>query len=385
MNFFVIFFTIYGSMNVYFFLRARAVFPFGIASTIITCLFVAVMTFAPWLVRVSERAGLENFTLIFAYISFTWMGVILIFFVTGVCTDLFRLLVYVTEILLGKNFSAIISAPRAYFFICLCSSVFVVIYGSFEARNIKTEHIVIESRKIPAEVGTLRIAQISDVHLGMIVGENRLKSIIAEVQKAKPDILVSTGDLLDGQPDKVEVYIDQIKDIYTPHGKYAVTGNHEVYFDRFHRRGLSKEMTENAGFRMLDTISPVYVRPGLITLVGVDDEAGSGYKSGNDTREESLCSRIDKSQFTVLLKHRPVPYTGNACTYDLQLSGHTHKGQIFPFFLLTRLYFKYYGGLYPLNNGAFLYVNRGSGTWGPPIRFLAPPEVTVIDIVHKEN
>jgi hypothetical protein len=97
-----------------------------------------------------------------------------------------------------------------------------------------------------------------------------------------------------------------------------------------------------------------------------------------------LCSINDPSQFTVLLKHRPVPYYGPSCAFDLQLSGHTHKGQIFPFHLLTRLFFKYYAGLYELSNKTHLYVSRGSGTWGPPIRFLAPPEVTIIDVVvHK--
>src|SRR5690606_29704209 len=125
--------------------------------------------------------------------------------------------------------------------------------------------------------------------------------------------------------------------------------------------------------------------PGLIDLAGVDDDAVRGWHHGDGAREASLCSMIDKSRFTVLLKHRPVPYDGPACTYDLQLSGHTHKGQIFPFYFVTKFFFQYYAGLYKLSNGGYLYVSRGSGTWGPPIRFLAPPEVTVIDLVHKAN
>ena len=124
---------------------------------------------------------------------------------------------------------------------------------------------------------------------------------------------------------------------------------------------------------------------GILNIVGVGDEAGGGFRKGDNTNEESLCSKIEPSQFTVLLKHRPVPYTGTLCAFDLQLSGHTHKGQIFPFFFITRLFFQHYAGLYELSNKTYLYVSRGSGTWGPPIRFLASPEVTIIDLVHRAN
>jgi len=83
----------------------------------------------------------------------------------------------------------------------------------------------------------------------------------------------------------------------------------------------------------------------------------------------------------VLLKHQPVVSKASQGLFDLQLSGHTHKGQIFPFSLITKLFYRMHTGLSTLDDNAKLYVNRGSGTWGPPIRFLSPPEVTVIDIV----
>lgn len=372
-------------MHLHVFIKMRAAFSPAIPVSIIICLLMVFMIVAPMLTRLAERTGHETFAIFLAYAGYYWMGAILIFFVTGVCTDLFRLLAHTAGILLGRNASFITSAHLVYFLICLSASLFVMIYGSLEARNIRTEHIVIESEKIPASVGKVRIVQISDVHLGLIVGEERLRNIIRTIQGTSPDILVSTGDLLDGQPDKVDSFIEQLHNVEVPHGKYAVSGNHEVYFDRSHGSGLSRELTEKAGFQWLGRDNPVHDMPGIITLVGVDDEAGRGYKSGDNTREESLCSNLNESMFTVLLKHRPVPYTGNACTYDLQLSGHTHKGQIFPFFLITRLYFKYYEGFYPLKNGTFLYVNRGTGTWGPPIRFLAPPEVTIIDLVHNPS
>ena len=337
------------------------------------------MILAPILVRVSEKAGLEGIARILAYIGYIWMAAILIFFVTGILTDIFRLIIYGLGSLLSKDFSFITSAHPIYFFMCLFAALFVVVYGFFEARNIRTEYIFIPTNKISADVGRVRIAQISDVHLGLIVGEERLRTIIQAVQQAKPDILVSTGDLVDAQLDNIDKLADLLKTVDTKYGKFAVTGNHEFY------AGLERSLkiTEMAGFTVLRGRSVVI--PGLITIAGVDDEAVRGWLKGDNTEENKLCSEIDNSQFTVLLKHRPVVYKGSLCSYDLQLSGHTHKGQIFPFGLITRLFFETYYGFFDFKNGTYMYVSRGSGTWGPPIRFLAPPEVTIIDLVHKSN
>ena len=166
------------------------------------------MILAPILVRVSEKAGLEALARILAYVGYTWMGALLVFFVTGILADIFRLIIYVSGTVFSKDFSFITSAHLFFFFTCLFLTLFVVVYGSFEARNIRTEYIFIPTNKISADVGRVRIAQISDVHLGIIIGEKRIKSIVNAIQQAKPDILVSTGDLVDGQLDNLESLSD---------------------------------------------------------------------------------------------------------------------------------------------------------------------------------
>jgi hypothetical protein len=98
--------------------------------------------------------------------------------------------------------------------------------------------------------------------------------------------------------------------------------------------------------------------------------------------EKSLLSSSSAKLFTLLLKHRPEVDKKAAGLFDLQLSGHIHGGQIFPFRYVTDLVYPYGTGFFNLSNYGHLYVNRGSGTWGPPIRFLAPPEVTIIDLLH---
>jgi len=116
----------------------------------------------------------------------------------------------------------------------------------------------------------------------------------------------------------------------------------------------------------------------------VDDIRANPYGRHKKTSEKQLLSELPENRFTVLLKHRPFVESENEGLFDLQLSGHTHGGQIFPFNLIINLLYPIDKGLFPLWDGAFLYVNRGSGTWGPPMRFLAPPEVTIIDLVHGE-
>jgi predicted MPP superfamily phosphohydrolase len=99
--------------------------------------------------------------------------------------------------------------------------------------------------------------------------------------------------------------------------------------------------------------------------------------------EKDILAKIPRNKFTLLLKHQPRIDRPSVGLFDLQLSGHAHKGQIFPFTLVTRIIFPLNAGDYDLGKGSLLHVSRGSGTWGPPVRFLAPPEVTIIELVRK--
>jgi hypothetical protein len=227
-------------------------------------------------------------------------------------------------------------------------------------------------------VNRLRIVQISDVHLGLIVREDRLRTIINVVKELQPDILVSTGDLVDGQINELDGLSDLFKEINPVFGKFAITGNHEFY------AGLDQAIafTEKAGFTLLRG-KAVNIN-GVINIAGVDDRTAERYGLYADINEAKLLSGLDQEVFTLLLKHRPRVHEGSTGLFDLQLSGHTHKGQIFPFSLVTAMYFPMDSGFINLPARSSLYVSRGTGTWGPPMRFLSPPEITVFDIVSKK-
>lgn len=372
------FFLIYGSVHFYAFLKAKAAFAFGATTSIYLILFMLVMISAPLIVHLLEQAKLEFFARLIAYIGYTWLGVLFLFFSYSVAIDIYRLLVYSGGIILKKNLSDITISTRYAFFLPLFFSLLTSIYGYFEARDIRTERVLIKTSKIPAEVRSLKIVQISDIHLGLIVREERLKRILRKVKVENPDILVSTGDLADGQVCNLNGLEDLLKEIKPRYGKFAITGNHEFY------AGLenSQCFTENAGFTFLRGEARTVAE--TLTIAGIDDPAGKRYGLVKDISEKELLSRIPRGNFILFLKHRPLVDKDAVGLFDLQLSGHIHRGQIFPFSIATGFYYPVNSGRLKLPNNSFMYVSRGAGTWGPPIRFLSPPEVAVIELVRGD-
>jgi predicted MPP superfamily phosphohydrolase len=377
--FFIIFFTLYGLLHLYAFLKAKAALSLNAQQSILIILFMALMTFAPAIIRYLESFGLEFLARTMSYIGYLWMGVLILFFSLAVCIDIYRLVIYLGNFMASRDMSALYPSVKVSFFIPILFALTAAGYGFFEAQNIRLENITVKTSGIPEEISRFRIVQISDVHLGLLVRESRLKKILAKVQEANPDLLVCTGDLVDGQINNLEGLAEMLQSIQPGYGKFAITGNHEYY------AGLHQSLAfiKKAGFTILRGQS-VDVS-GIITLAGVDDQTGRQFNSYKGNTEQEVLSGLDREKFTILLKHRPLIDKDSLGLFDLQLSGHTHKGQIFAFNLVTKLYFPRHAGYVSLPNSSHLYISRGSGTWGPPIRFFSPPEVTVIDLVREET
>ena len=372
------FLLIYGGFHLYFFMRIKAAFAMPGALLLSLAFFLVIMVAAPILVRLSERSGFSELAVFLAYLGYIWMGIIFLFAAASLAVDCYRVLAWGTNFLLHKKFLLTLSAKMT-FLIPLVFALLISLIGSFEAWNIQIEKITLASPKISAAINGLRIVQISDVHLGLIVRHKRLAKILAVVEKARPDILVSTGDLVDGQINDLAGLAEMLQDIKPRYGKYAVTGNHEFY------AGLQEALafTERAGFTVLRGKGlPI---ADLLNIAGVDDRTGIYWDNVPEASETEMLRSLNTKNFTLLLKHRPEVDKESLGLFDLQLSGHTHKGQIFPFNIVTLLYFPiHWGCLNPIDH-CFLYVSRGSGTWGPPIRFLSPPEVTLIELISESS
>jgi len=377
--FLTVFLSLYSGLHLYGFLSVKRALVPGPKTNTAVILFMVLMIFAPIIIRFLERNDLVTPARFFAYIGYIWMGILFLFFSFAVALDAYRLILEVIQRTFNSDFSRFSLSKAQCFFIPLWLSVGITIFGFFEALNIKTERVIIRTDTITQKIGRLKIVQISDVHLGLIVGKHRLQSIVEQIKAEKPDILVSTGDLVDGQMNNLSGLAGMIREIPTKYGKYAVMGNHEFY------AGLQEalKVTTDAGFRVLR--GEGLNIPGVINIAGVDDPAGKRFGLESNVSEKALLSKLPRKNFTLLLKHRPWLSEAEVGLFDLQLSGHTHKGQIFPFSLIVKLFYPNFSGLISLDNNSYLYVSRGTGTWGPPVRFLAPPEVTVIELVHESK
>ncbi len=375
--FLTIFFILYAALHCYAFIKARAAFAFGAGAGVTLALFMLVMLFMPFIIHYLEKYGYDTAARPTAFAGYTWMGVLFLFCSAAMPIDCYRLAVHAAGFFSKKNLAYISVSDYHLFMAALIISLAAAVYGYFEAKDIRTERLVIKTPKISRELGRIRIVQISDVHLGLIVREERLKKILDAVKKAGPDMLVSTGDLVDGQISHRNGLAAMLQEINPRYGKFAITGNHEFY------AGLEQSLnfTKEAGFTILSGSAV----SGPIIVAGVDDPTAKAFGLSSSITEKTLLQKLPSNKFIILLKHRPLVDKNSGGLFDLQLSGHVHKGQIFPFSLLTKIYYPVYAGYEKLPGNAHLYVSRGSGTWGPPIRFLAPPEVTVIDLVNNAD
>jgi predicted MPP superfamily phosphohydrolase len=327
------------------------------------------MILAPVGTRLLERAGYILPAQIFAYGGYTWLGFIFTVFWLSVVSFAIDVLARLMGLFAHVHLPAL--SGRTPVLLLLCLAVAICIYGYVDAKKIRVERVQLKTEKLPVGVDRLKIAQISDVHLGLIVRDGRLTSIVEKICSENPDLLVSTGDLVDGDIDSLNGLAHLLRDLQPRYGKFAVTGNHEVIAGL----GKSIEVTNAFGFKLLRGRAENVA--GVFNIAGVDDPM-----VGPGVSEADVLTSVRNGLLTVFLKHRPDVEERSKGLFDLQLSGHTHRGQIFPFNFVTGRVYPMQNGLYKLEKGAWLYTSRGSGTWGPPIRVLSPPEVTIIELTR---
>lgn len=360
-------FLLYGGIQLYDVARVDAGLALSLPGTAALVAWAALMTVMPLLVWRWERRGWHRWVLAGAWVGYGWMGVSFLFFWISLAVSLAGALLP----LAGADSG--LSARTGFLWACALTTV-VAVYGFLDARRPQIERITLRTPKLTARSRPLRIALISDVHLGAMIGARRLRTILDKLRALDPDVLVSAGDLVDGQADHLNGLAPMLAEFQPRYGKFAVTGNHECFV------GLDRALAfhERAGFTMLrGTAAEI---DGAVTIAGVDDPTGHRMGLPVSTDERALLQGSDPDRFTILVKHQPRLDPQSIGKFDLQLSGHVHKGQIFPFGLLVRLTYPVATGLNALAGGGWLYVSRGTGTWGPPFRVAAAPEITLIEI-----
>jgi predicted MPP superfamily phosphohydrolase len=238
--------------------------------------------------------------------------------------------------------------------------------------DVETREVEVKLPRLPRALSGLTVVQLTDVHIGPTIGRNFLEHVVEKSNAHRPDAIVITGDLVDGSVASLRHHVEPLAKLKARYGVYFVTGNHEYY------SGADEWMAEldRLGIRVLRNERVLLGdRDAGIDLAGVDDQHAHGDGHGADY-ERPFRGR-DAERELIVLAHQPSQIAHLAAAQPgLQISGHTHGGQIWPFGALVRLNQPYIAGLYRHDDLAQIYVSRGTGYWGPPMRLFCPAEIS---------
>jgi len=236
--------------------------------------------------------------------------------------------------------------------------------------------VPVRLRRLDPALRGFRIAVVSDIHLGPLAGRAHTERIVETINAAEPDLVAIVGDLVDGTVEELGAAAEPLRDLSSAEGTFFVTGNHEYFVEdpaswltELERLGVQPLRNENTAIR----------RGGAgFDLVGINDFAGATRDDPPDF--DRAMAGADPSRPTILLAHQPVLVSEAAARgVDLQLSGHTHGGQMWPFHYVVRMVQPSLAGLSTVDDTQ-LYVTRGAGFWGPPVRIGAPPDIAVLTL-----
>ena len=251
-------------------------------------------------------------------------------------------------------------------------------YGFYKAR--KGPQVIKENiflKNLPPEFENYKIAQISDLHVGPTIKRPYVEKVFDTIANVNPDMLAVTGDLVDGSVENLRSDLEPFKDMIARDGTFFVTGNHEYY------SGVDRwlDETDRLGMTNLINSKTIIEKQGSeICIAGITDFRAHQIKKSHRSNPKSALNNVRKNIPKIVLAHQPNSiFSVHDAGADLQLSGHTHGGQFVPFNFPTKLANTYLSGLYD-HEGTQIYVNRGTGYWGPPLRLGIPSEITEITL-----
>ena len=256
------------------------------------------------------------------------------------------------------------------------------VYGYYEARKGPKifEQPISFGDKLPDQFNGFTIAQISDLHVGPTIKKGYVDYVVEKISRINPDIIVITGDLIDGSIKHLKNDLAPLSNLSAPHGVYFVTGNHEYYsgvdycLDHVDKLGFKSLINEHCLISKKDSD---------IVLAGVTDYRAHYIKPSHNSDPSLAIGGSPREAVKILLAHQPnTIFDAHKAGFDLQISGHTHGGQFWPFTFPTKAANAYLAGHHD-HLGTQIYVNRGTGYWGPPLRIGVPSEITLFRLIKE--
>ena len=372
----------------YYYMGQRLIIPFKLASpynqiawTVLTLMYLIPFS-SLFLVRFAEK-----YSDLLSWVGYVSLGLISFVFVFLLFRDALWFLGFGGQ----KLFSFLSSSPQTFDaakreFLLQTTNLGVIgvagtltAYGVYEAR--KKPGIVnvdIPIAKLPQEFDGFRIVQISDVHAGLTIKRDFIETIAEEIKNLSPDLIAFTGDMADGSVPHLKNDLEPLANVYAPHGKFFITGNHEYY------SGVEQWVTHarDMGYDVLMNEHRLVTKNGAsFVLAGVTDYSGGGFSPAHKSDPAKALNGAPKELAKILLAHQPrTLFHVNDLDLDLVLMGHTHGGQFFPWNLVATIGQPFIKGLNKYNDRTWAYVSKGTGYWGPPVRVGARSEITVLTL-----
>ncbi len=317
--------------------------------------------------------------------AFVWMGVSILLFIGLVLTDWVRLLRWGARrgLVMSRGLEDSAPDPNRRQFMArtvggavVTAAAGTAAWGVREAIvDIEVNEVPVALPKLPRELDGFVIAQLSDVHVGYTISRSFIEDLVARTNRIEPDLIAITGDLVDGDVPALADAVAPLAELRARHGVYFVTGNHEYYsgadawIDKLRSMGI--QVLRNEHVRIDDGAHG-------FDLAGIDDYGAARYGGDHGPDIERAVAGRDASRALVLLAHQPRQvYQVADHGVDLVLSGHTHGGQIWPWHYLVKAQQGFLQGLERYRDTQ-IFINRGAGYWGPPVRVAAAPEIAKV-------
>jgi predicted MPP superfamily phosphohydrolase len=353
------------------------------AATIATVLLAAALPMTMMLSRTIPSDAMRPI----AIVGFTWLGTAFLMFMMLVASDVVRLAGWLsrkatrnqapTDPRRRQTLARIVAGAA------LATGAAGTAWGMGSALGrIPIERVRIALRRFPASMNGMRLVQLTDMHVGPTLRRAYVERVVNQVNALNPDLIAITGDLVDGTVEQLRKEVAPLAGLRARHGVFFVTGNHEYFsganawIEELTRMGI--RVLRNERVRIGDETAS-------FDLAGVDDWSSSGLGEGHGHDPEAAMRGWDGAREVVMLAHQPRSIWDAArLGVGLQLSGHTHGGQIFPWMMFVLLQQPFVVGLHRVRD-TWLYVSRGTGFWGPPMRVGAPPEITLVELEREQG
>ncbi len=379
-RFFLIALSVFGSVHLYLWARLVYAPELGLAWTLLlSALLLLLFALIPLTFFFGRRASSRTILFI-VWPGYIWLGTLFLLFVAALASDVLR-----GGLELGEWFAGMapespeqsLARARLQAAVAAGAAGLAFVASLIGGRKLSVKRVAVQLSRLPMALHGTTIVQLSDVHIGPTRGRHFLERVVEAVNALEPDVIAITGDLVDGSVTRLAHEVAPLANLKARHGVYFVTGNHEYYSGA---EPWCAYLTQ-LGLRVLRN-ERVRIGEGddSYDLAGIDDLAGRQFGPGQGADLDLALLGRDASRELVLLAHQPrVVHDAERAGVGLQLSGHTHGGQIWPFHFLVRLQ-------QPVNSGlarfgrSLLYVSNGTGYWGPPMRLGSPAEITELTL-----